>query len=224
MNKKVAALFSGGKDSSYAVARADEKYGEDDDDDGGVDTLVSVEARGASLMYHVPAVELTSLVAEAAGKKHAVYEEGDDALEPLREAVAELEPDALAAGAVASEYQMSRVESVCEEFGVETYAPLWGADPEEALREVTDEFEVIVTAVAADGMDEQWLGRELDAEAVEDLLRLREEKGVHPMGEGGEFETLAVAGPHMEGRLSVEYEKVWDGVRGYLRVTDAELL
>ena len=217
MSKKVAALFSGGKDSSYAFARADKKY------DGGVDTLVTVEAKEASLMYHVPAVELTSLVAEAAGKEHAVYQEGEDALEPLRDAVAGLEPDVLAAGAVASEYQMSRVESVCEEFGVETYAPLWEADPEEALREVTKEFEVIVTAVAADGMEESWLGRELDEEAVTEVLVLRDEYGVHPMGEGGEFETLAVAGPHMDGRLEIEYETEWDGVRGSLRVTEAEI-
>jgi len=216
MTDEVVALFSGGKDSSYALARADEEY------DTGVDTLVSVKARKASLMYHVPAFELTSLVAEAARKEHAVYEEGDDATEPLREAVAELEPDVVAVGAVASKYQMSRVESICEEFGVDVYAPLWGANPEEALREVTDEFDVLVTAVAADGMDETWLGRELDDDAVEEILDLRDEYGVHPMGEGGEFETLAVAGPHMEGRLRVEYEKDWDGVRGSVRVIDAE--
>lgn len=218
--KKVVALFSGGKDSSYAVARADEKY----EDDGGVDSLVTVRAREASMMYHVPATELTSLIADAAGKEHAVYEEGDDATEPLREAVADLSPDVLAAGAVASEYQMSRVEKVCDEFGVEAYAPLWGANPEEALRDVTDEFEVIVTAVAANGLDETWLGRTLDEEAVDELIALRDEYGVHPMGEGGEFETLAVAGPHMEGRLRIEYEKDWDGVRGSVRVTDATVV
>jgi ABC transporter with metal-binding/Fe-S-binding domain ATP-binding protein len=222
MSKNVAVLFSGGKDSSYALARADEEYG--DGDDGGVDTLVSVKAREASMMYHVPTFELTSLVAEDAGKEHVVYEEGDDAMEPLRDAVAELEPDVLAAGAVASEYQMSRVKRVCDEFGVESYAPLWGADSGEALREIAEEFEVIVTAVAADGLDETWLGREIDAEAVNELLQLRDEKGVHPMGEGGEFETLAVAGPHMDGRLRIEYEKDWDGVRGSLQVTEAEIV
>jgi len=119
---------------------------------------------------------------------------------------------------------MSRVETVCDEFGVESYAPLWGSNPEEALREVAREFGVMVTAVAADGMDETWLGRMLDDEAVEELVALSEKRGVHPMGEGGEFETLAVAGSHMDGRLSVEYEKDWDGVRGSVRITDAEIV
>jgi len=212
---KAVALFSGGKDSSYALARADEEF--------GVGTLVTVEARDASMMYHVPAVEVTSLVAEAAGKKHAVYEEGDDEVEPLREAFSELESDVVSVGAVASEYQRDRVERVADEFGVGVYAPLWNADAEEALRRVTDRFEVIVTAVAADGLDETWLGRTLDGEAVEELIGLRDEYGVHPMGEGGEFETVAVAGPHMDGRLEIEYEKLWDGVRGSLRVLDATL-
>ncbi len=215
MTDDSVALFSGGKDSSYALARADEEF--------GVDTLVTVEARDASMMYHVPAVELTSLVAEAAGKGHAVYEEGDDEVEPLRDAFADLEPDTVAVGAVESEYQRSRVEAVCEEFGVDMYAPLWGADPADALREIVAEFDVIITAVAADGLDASWLGRELDDDAVEELVALRDEYGVHPMGEGGEFETLAVAGPHMDGRLAVEYEKDWDGVRGSLRVTEATL-
>lgn len=210
-----AALFSGGKDSSYALTRADEKF--------GIRTLVTVEARDASMMYHVPTVELTSLVAEAAEKDHAVYTEEDDELEPLREAFADLEPEVVSVGAVASEYQRSRVESVADEFGVEVYAPLWNSDPADALRSIAEEFEVMVTAVAADGLDESWLGRTLDEDAVKELLRLREENGVHPMGEGGEFETLAVAGPHMDGRLNVEYEKDWDGIRGSLRVLDATL-
>ena len=209
------ALFSGGKDSSYALARADEEF--------GVGTLVTVEARDASKMYHVPAVELTSLVAEGAGKEHAVYNEGDDETAPLREAFADLEPDVVSVGAVASEYQRSRVENAADEFGVDVYAPLWNADPEDALRRVADEFEVMVTAVAADGLDASWLGRTLDDAAVDELLTLRDEHGVHPMGEGGEFETLAVAGPHMDGRLEVEYEKDWDGIRGSLRVLDATL-
>jgi ABC transporter with metal-binding/Fe-S-binding domain ATP-binding protein len=209
------ALFSGGKDSSYALARADNEF--------GVGTLVTVEARDASMMYHVPAVELTSLVAEAAEKDHAVYGEGDDEVEPLREAFADLEPDVVSVGAVASEYQKDRVDRVAEEFGVDVYAPLWGAEPANALRRVADEFEVIVTGVAAEGLDASWLGRALNEAAVDELLRLRDEHGVHPMGEGGEFETVAVAGPHMDGRLRVEYESDWDGVRGAVRVTDAEV-
>ena len=38
----------------------------------------------------------------------------------------------------------------------------------------------------------------------------------HVEGEGGEYETLVVAGPHMDGRLEVTGEVVWDGVRGHV--------
>ena len=35
-------------------------------------------------------------------------------------------------------------------------------------------------------------------------------------GEGGEYETLVVAGPHMKGELKLDFDIHWDGVRGHL--------
>ena len=37
-------------------------------------------------------------------------------------------------------------------------------------------------------------------------------------GEGGEYETLVVKGPHMQRRLTVEGTVQWDGVRGHYDV------
>ncbi|MFB6206378.1 MAG: ATP-binding protein, partial [Haloglomus sp.] len=70
---------------------------------------------------------------------------------------------------------------------------------------------------------ESWLGRRLDRDALADLERLNEEYGVHVLGEGGEFETFVVDGPHMTRRITLEGEPVWEGTRGHLRVTRAEL-
>jgi len=212
---KVCSLFSGGKDSSYALARADERY--------GVDTVATVRAREASMMYHVPAAEAAKAVAEASDAEHVEVEEGDDETEPLHEIVERAEPDLITTGAVASEYQSSRIEKVADEHGVDVFSPLWNADPVEALSEIVDEFDVVVTAVAAEGLGELWLGRRLDGDAVEELVEISDEYGVHPMGEGGEYETLAVAGPHIDGRLELEYEKEWDGVRGQLRLTEVDV-
>ncbi|MDY7082850.1 MAG: diphthine--ammonia ligase [Halobacteria archaeon] len=213
------ALFSGGKDSTYALYLALQNgY--------NIDTLLTVHADEGSYMYHVPAVELTRLGAEAMGMSEdlvTIEADLEDEIAPLRDELAEIAPDAVVTGAVESEYQKSRIDAVCDELGAESIAPLWHADPVETLREITDEFEVVITAVAADGLDETWLGRTIDTEAIKELVRLRDERGVHPMGEGGEFETLVVAGSHMNGRINLEYEKEWDGMRGSLKIKNAEL-
>jgi uncharacterized protein (TIGR00290 family) len=84
---------------------------------------------------------------------------------------------------------------------------------------------IIVTAVAAMGLDEGWLGRVLDPEAVEALRGLSERFGVDVCGEGGEMETLVLDAPWFRSRLEVlEARRVWDGVRGSYVVERAGLL
>ena len=60
-------------------------------------------------------------------------------------------------------------------------------------------------------------------EAFAELERLNEEYGVHLLGEGGEFETFVVDGPHTDRRVDLTYETVWNGDRGYIEITDAAL-
>ncbi|MEF8899808.1 MAG: ATP-binding protein, partial [Halovenus sp.] len=54
------SLFSGGKDSSWALYRALER-------NLPVERLVTVHPEGDSYMYHVPATELAELAAESIG-------------------------------------------------------------------------------------------------------------------------------------------------------------
>ena len=84
-------------------------------------------------------------------------------------------------------------------------------------------FEIRIIRVAAYGLDESWLGRTLDADALDELEDLNDEYGVHILGEGGEFETLVTDGPHMDRRIELEYSTEWDGTRGTIVVEDAWL-
>ena len=60
--KKVAVLFSGGKDSMYAAWLAD-KYGYE------LSCLISIWSKNKeSFMFHVPAIEATKLQSERMGK------------------------------------------------------------------------------------------------------------------------------------------------------------
>ncbi len=208
-----AVLYSGGKDSSYALHTAQQET--------EVTDVVTVHAEPGSYMYHVPASEVAAAAAEALPAAHTAVEvEGEDELQPVEDALGSLDVDAVYTGAVESEYQRSRVDDVSRRLDVEHRAPLWHRDPEEALREIAESYDVVVTAVAADGFTEDWLGRSLDSEAVEEILELQDERGVHPLGEGGEYESLAVAGPHLDFRIQLEYTTEWDGVRGEIKVED----
>jgi ABC transporter with metal-binding/Fe-S-binding domain ATP-binding protein len=231
------SLFSGGKDSSWALYRALRT-------DLPVERLVTVHPGEVSYMYHTPATELATLAAESVGIPLVEVDPGDlgaaaavdsgaqgnSELEPLETALSDLAADldgslaGVTAGAVESEYQTSRIEAMCERLDCDLFAPLWRKDPRELADAMLDAgFGIRIVQVAADGLDESWLGRTLDADALSDLERLNEERGVHILGEGGEFETLVTDGPHMDRPIRLDAEPVWEGTRGHLRVEDAWL-
>jgi diphthine-ammonia ligase len=226
------SLFSGGKDSTWALYRALERG-------LSVERLVTVHPDGDSYMYHVPATELATLAAESIGIELVevrpeefsgldAAQRGDDELEPLEWALGELQTDldiaGLTVGAVASEYQHSRVSGMADRLDVDVFAPLWQEDPYDLAAAMLDAgFEIRIIAVAAAGLDESWLGRRLDADALAALETLEAEYGVHPLGEGGEFETLVTDGPHMDRPIELEYSVAWDGTRGHLDIDDARL-
>lgn len=227
-------LLSGGKDSSWAIYRAIETG-------LPVEHLLTARPTTDSYMFHVPAVRLTPLIADAMGLSHTTFDlgapsstdagtEGDLELEALRYALLDLDemkPGALqgvVSGAVASRFQYDRLDRLCRDLDLEQFAPLWACDPEPTLREMIDAgFDIRIVGVGAAGLDDTWLGRQIDAQALDDLLSLHEEYGIHVMGEGGEYETIVVAGPHMDGRIEYDAVPEWDGSRGHLRIKDAYL-
>ncbi len=236
--KPWVSLFSGGKDSSWALYRALEAG-------KPVERLVTVHPDGESFMYHIPATELAALAAESIGLPlvdvrpddfestaeagETSGERGDRELEPLEEALTELAEElggigGLTAGAVESSYQTDRIQAMCDRLDAELFAPLWREDPRRLIDSMLEAgFEITIVRVAARGLGESWLGRTVDAEAVEELERLNEEYGVHLLGEGGEFETLVTDGPHMDRPIELAGSAEFDGVRGTFRIEDAWL-
>lgn len=195
-----------------------------------VEYLVTMRPmRDDSWMFHTVNIGLAPMVAEALGIESINAEtsgEKERELEDLRSLLEGLDVDGLVTGAIASTYQRSRVDRLCEELGLIHVAPLWGRDGFELLREMLSEgLVIVVTAVAAHGLDEMWLGRVLDDEAAVELRNLNERFGVNVCGEGGEMETLVLDAPWFSRRLSVERARaVWDGVRGSYLVEEATLL
>ena len=220
---RVAVLCSGGKDSSYALWLA-MKQGHD------VTGIVAmIPKREDSWMFHYPNMHLIDLFAECSNLpliKTETSGERELELEDLKRALSGLEADGVVNGAIASKYQKSRIDRICEGLGLKSMAPLWGTDPQELLLNLIAEgFEAIVTSVSAEGLDESWLGRKIDEAAVQDLLKLNRKYKVNICGEGGEYESLVLDAPFFKKRIEpMDVEIVWRGTGGYLLIKRAQIL
>jgi len=220
---RLASLFSGGKDSTYATYLA-VVGGEE------VAYLVTMmPRRDDSWMFHTVNIRLAPVVAEALGIECVVREtcgEKERELGDLRDVLESLDVDGLLTGAIASTYQRSRVDDICNELGLRHVVPLWSRDGLELLQEmISAGMAIVVTSVAARGLNQGWLGRVLDSKAVGELGDLSRRFGVNVCGEGGEMETLVLDAPWFRGRLEVlRAETDWDGVRGSYLVKEARLV
>ena len=133
--------------------------------------------------------------------------------------------EAIFAGALASEYQKSRIDKLCDDIGLISKAPLWHVDPKEYMDEIINlGFEVIIISVSAEGLDESWLGRKVDNKLLDEIISLHNKYGMHMAFEGGEAETLVLDCPIFKKHIKIlESSNVWDRDNGYLLITKAEL-
>jgi uncharacterized protein (TIGR00290 family) len=110
-------------------------------------------------------------------------------------------------GAIASNYQRVRVERVCRVLGLVSVAPLWYRDQVDLLHEMTSPdsaLDAILVKVCSIGLDESHLGQTLRS-MKPTLLKLHSRFGVHPCGEGGEFESFTLDSADFEQyRLSMD--------------------
>ncbi len=218
---KLAALISGGKDSSFAIYRATQE--------GHVvtDMVTIVSENEDSFMFHSTNIHLTHLISEACGIpliSTPSSGEKETELEDLKEALCRVKVDGVVVGAIASEYQASRVQCICDELGLKMYAPLWHMEPEVLLREMIKLMDIRMIKVAAGGMDESWLGRKFDDRLISDLMELNRKYRVHIAGEGGEYETLVLDAPYYRKKINLlETEVVWMRDWGVMKVIRAEL-
>ena len=221
--KRVAVMFSGGKDSVFATYLAKKEGFE-------IAYLISFYSENsASYMFHYPNIELTELAAQSMNMTHIAKMtkgEKEKELSDIKEILKYLDIEGLVTGALASEYQSSRLENICKELNIECISPMWKIDPEKYINEFTNnEWDVRIVGVAAEGLDDSWLGRKIDSECITDLLKVHEKTKIHVAGEGGEFETLVLDCPLFSKKIKIiESEKKWNGQNGTLKIKKAILV
>lgn len=221
----VAILFSGGKDSTMALYNALQS-------NENVRFLLSMKSKNdESYMFHVPNIHLTDLLSEALDIPILSVETNgikEEELKDLKEAFIELKNsgvEAIYTGALYSVYQKSRIEKLADEVGLKAISPYWHVDELEYMRNIVSlGFKIVICGVAAWGLDESWLGRTIDDDVIDELVKLNEKYQVNIAFEGGEAETLAIDGPIFKKRIKIlKYEKKWDVDSGVFIIEDAVL-
>ncbi|MFH1211404.1 MAG: diphthine--ammonia ligase [Candidatus Woesearchaeota archaeon] len=202
---RLAVLFSGGKDSCYALHLA-VKQGHE------IACLVNIVSESnESYMFHTPNIHLAELQAKAIGLpllKKTTKGEKEKELADLKDAIIEAKEkfkiQGVVTGAVASVYQASRIKKICEELGLECVNPLWGKDQVELLNELLEnKFSVLISGIFAYPLDEKWLGRIIDRDIVSKLSELKQKYKLNPAGEGGEIETTVLDAPFFKKKIAI---------------------
>jgi diphthine-ammonia ligase len=222
MQMKLAALISGGKDSVFAIHKALEEGHE-------VTHLINIiPARDDSYMYHSVNLHMVELISAASGipliqQKSSGIKELE--LDDLTLALKKVDVDGVSVGAIESQYQASRVQKICDSLGLKVYSPLWHRNPEELLNEMVKVLDIRIVRVAADGLDQSWLGRPINVSSIENLKTLNRKHMVHMAGEGGEYETVVLDAPFFKKRIEIVKSEVeWEGDAGSLKILDAKLV
>ncbi len=223
---KLGVLFSGGKDSTYALFKAMEK--------NEIVCLISIISKNKeSYMFHVPNISLVDLQAEAIGlpliKKitdGVKEEELRDLKDVIKEAKEKFEIEGIVTGAVESVYQSERIQKICDDLGLKCVNPLWKVNQEDLLNElVKNKFKVVISGVFADFLDEKFLGKEINEEIINELVKLNEKYQISPAGEGGEIETTVLDAPFFKKKIVVEDFKIeMDEDSGVFVIRKAKLI
>ncbi|MBS7655319.1 diphthine--ammonia ligase [Candidatus Bathyarchaeota archaeon] len=224
---KIVVLFSGGKDSNYALWCLMHQGFE-------ISSLITIIPESSnSYMFHYPNVNWVKLQAEALNLPvNFINVKGDEKEElksffsQLKDLKEKLNFEGLAFGAVASEYQKNNLELICEELKLASYAPLWMKNQESLLmEEVESGFEIIITACMAKGLNKTWLGKLIDKEASQKLIELSKKHGFNLIFEGGEAETFVLNAPTFKKKILIlESEVKWMNDSGFLNIKKAKLI
>ncbi len=200
---KAAVLFSGGKDSCLALFIA-KKQGYD------IEYLLSIiPSSFDSYMYHKPDLELLKEQANQLGIRLIIQKSKktkEKELEDLKLLIGKVKDkvDALVIGGIASNYQGERIKKIAEESGLKVIAPLWSFSSERLWRELLDNnFEVIITKIACEGIPKELLGKIIDEKTLEKLKELSKKYKFDICFEGGDAETAVLYCPLFKKEIKI---------------------
>ena len=223
---KLAALFSGGKDSTFSIYKAKQ--------DHEISCLITLSpVSDESHLLHYPNIKLTQLQSESMGIPQ-IFEEANSLntdnevsslIDIIKKAKEEYHIEGLLHGGILSEFQKKHFEKICDSLGLELISPVWHKNPNEYMNNLLEsKFNFIIISVSSDGLTESWLGKQISPDNLKELEKLSKKFGFNLNFEGGEAETLVIDCPLFSYPIKInKAKKIWDGYRGRFEIEDANL-
>lgn len=223
----LAALFSGGKDSTFAIYKEKQKG-------NNITCAVTIFPESdESTFLHYPNIHVTKLQAKSMNIPHLFSQTNSNDVETemqeiqklLAQAKKDYTIEGLVHGGILSKFQKERFEKIGSKLNLKIFSPLWQINQKEYLKDLIEaKFRFIITSVSSAGLDESWLGKEITIQDVEKLDKLATKHGFNLSFEGGEAETLVLDCPLFSLPIKIiNSKKSWDGYRGRFEITQAIL-
>jgi len=224
----MAGLFSGGKDSTYAIFKTTlQKH-------DLCCIMMMHPSSDDSLLFHYPTTNLLGKISNAIGvpviehssnvseKNHEV----NDLTHLIKKAVDEFSIDGLISGCISSRFQLDIFQDICDKLKIKLVSPLWNINSDYYYEQLLGQgFEIMITRVAALGLDSTWLGKTITKDNFIILKKLSLKYQFNITFEGGEAETLVIDCPLYKKRISIkDHTTTWDGIRGMFEILDVDLI
>jgi uncharacterized protein (TIGR00290 family) len=218
---KVVASWSGGKDSCFATYKAIQEG-------FNVSQLLIMMSDKSKSNFHMISSELLDAQSQAIGIPIVKQITTPDIYEQdFKKALMQMKAkgmDGLVTGDIydVALHEAGWLDRICEEVGLKLIKPLWHRDTQQVLNEFINEgFKATVVRVKNELLGMEWLGREVNKEFYNDLLKLGT---VDPCGERGEYHTFVTEGPLFKNKIEIlETKKTTLNGYGRLEITRFEV-
>ena len=203
----VAILYSGGKDSTFAIQHAAEKG-------WNIKYLVSVKpTRKDCYLFHYATVELTKDLSKMLNTPHFYVKcriadpvkEANIVKEVVEKNQKKMKIDAVVLGGTGlQETQLRSIQKALMPLKVDAFASHAGEDHDLVMEQMLNKgYEILITQIASDGLKE-WLGKKITKENFSQLKKDSIKYGFHIGFEGGYADTLVTDCPLFSKKLVIQ--------------------
>lgn len=227
----VAILYSGGKDSTFAIQHAMKKG-------WSIKYLISIKpTRKDCYLFHYATVEHTKELAKIINLPHFYVK--CNVANPKKEAnivksIIEKNQknkstkiDALVLGGIGlQETQIGSLQKALLPMHIEVFASHAGDDHDELMEQMLAQgYEILITQIASDGLN-RWIGRNITKDNFEQFKSDSLRYGFHVGGEGGYYDTLVTDAPFFSKKLLADEIKIFmeDDFCGHVEISKYKII